>query len=74
MPNSLKSLLVSLTLTVVVAVVAYIVALALSLSGGSSDGIGAYAGGVSRRYISGLLLALPVVFIALFFLSRRVFR
>ena len=74
MPNPLKSFLASLAVTVVIAVVALMVALAASTSGSGANGIGAYAGGVSRTFVRVLVLALPVIFIGLFFIFRRVFR
>ena len=74
MPQPLKSFMVSLLVTVVVAVVALLVALGVSTSGSSANGIGAYAGGLSRRFVSALMLALPVIFIVVFFISRRAFR
>ena len=74
MPNLLKSFLVSLIATVVIAVVAWMVALAASVSGSSANGIGAYTGGVSQNFVRVLMLALPVIFIALFFVFRRALR
>jgi hypothetical protein len=74
MPNTLKSFFVSLLVTIVIAVAALLIALIMSTSGSSANGIGAYAGGISQRFISLLLLSLPVVFIVVFFISRRVFR
>jgi hypothetical protein len=74
MPNTLKSFLVSLLVTIVIAIAALLVALVMSTSGSSANGISAYAGGISQRFISILLLSLPVIFVVVFLISRRAFR
>ena len=74
MPNPRKSFLASITVTVVIAVVALMVALAVSTSGGGANGIGAYTGGISQRFVRVLMLALSIIFIVLFFIFRRTFR
>jgi hypothetical protein len=33
-----------------------------------------YAGGVSQRFVSVLMLSLPIIFIVVFFIYHRVFR
>lgn len=76
MPNrrALKSFLAALLVTIAVAVAALLFALVLSTSGSGANGIGAYAGGVSQRFVSVLGLSLPAIFVVAFLISRRVFR
>jgi hypothetical protein len=73
--STLKSFLVAFLVTVVIAIAALVIELIASTSGSSSaNGITVYAGGVSRRFVSVLVSALPVIFVAAFFICRRVFR
>jgi len=76
MPNrsTLKSLLAAFLITIVIAVAALLIALVLSTSGSSANGIGAYAGGISQKFVSTLMVSLPVIFVVVFFMFRRVFR
>ena len=74
MPNTLKSLLVSLLVTIVIAIAALLIALIASTSGSSANGIGVYYGGISQRFISILMLSLSLIFVVVFFISRRAFR
>lgn len=72
--NTFKSFVVALLFTVAIGIAALLIALAVSLSGTSDNGISAYAGGISQRFVNFLLLALPVVFIFAFFISRKMFK
>lgn len=74
MSISLKSLLISFLVTIVVAIIVLLIAVVFSTFGSTSPGIGAYAGGISQRFISGLLLSLPVVFIGALLIAQRAFR
>lgn len=74
MPNPRKAFLASIAVTMVIAVVTLMVALAASTSGDGVNGIGAYTGGLSQRFVSVLMLALPIIFIVLFFIFRTIFR
>jgi hypothetical protein len=74
MPSTLQSFLASLVVTLVIAAAAFLIAMTLSMSSSAGDGDGAHAGGVSRRFVNMLMLALPVIFGALFFVFRRAFR
>lgn len=74
MPNTLKSLLASLLVTIVIAIAALLIALIASTSGSSANGIGAYAGGISQRFISILMPSLSLISVVVFFISRRAFR
>ena len=71
--STVKGFLAAFLLTTVIAVVALLIALVASTSGTSADGngISAYAGGISESFVTLLGLALPVVFLALFFMFRR---
>lgn len=69
--NAVKSFLAAFLVTIAIAVGALVIALAASTSGTSTDGIGAYAGGVSQRFVNLLALALVLVFLALFFMFHR---
>ena len=76
MPNQsiLKSFLVAFLFTLGIAIAALLIALIASTSGSSANGIGAYAGGISQRFISILMLSLPIIFVIVFFISRRAYR
>ncbi len=76
MPNqhTLKSFLVAFLITIVIAVAALLIALVASTIGSEANGLGAYAGGISQRFVSVLVLALPVIFVIAFFIFRRAFR
>ncbi|MDQ2920082.1 MAG: hypothetical protein M3R52_00485 [Acidobacteriota bacterium] len=67
----MKSFLAALLVTIGIAIVALLIALVMSISGSSSNGIGAYAGGISQKFVSVLVLALPVIFAGVFFIFRR---
>ena len=69
--NTLKAFFIAFLVTVGVAVAAILVAIVVSTSGSRSNGIGAYAGGVSSRFIGLLALALPVIFAMVFLIFRR---
>jgi hypothetical protein len=72
--NTLISLLAAFLVTIVIAVAALVIALVASTSGTGTNGISAYAGGASLRFVNFLALAVPVVFLALFFMFRRPFK
>ena len=72
--NTLKPALVALLVTIVIAAALLLIVLAVSLSGSSAYGINAYAGGISQRFVDFLILALPVIFVFAFFISRKMFK
>lgn len=70
-PNKLRALLIALIITIAVAFAALIVAVILSSTGSGGGSIVISTGGISQRFISLLLVGLPVIFVILFLLLRR---
>ncbi|HVG32070.1 MAG TPA: hypothetical protein VM911_03290 [Pyrinomonadaceae bacterium] len=69
--NASKALLLSFFITLSIGVAAILIALAASASGTGANGIGAYSGALSQRFINTLVFALAVIFVIMFFIFRK---
>ena len=68
--STLRYALLSLFVTCAVALGATLIALAVSSTASGTGEIGVVAGGISERFVTLLLVALPVIFLSVFLLLR----